>query len=317
MRADRLLSILLLLQANGRMTARALSQRLECSERTILRDMDALSGAGVPVTAERGVNGGWRLLDGYQTKLTGLTAAEIQSLFLARPPKLMADLGLKDAAEAAWIKLQASLPVEVRAQAEFVRQRILVDARGWRDPEETISSLPVLLEALWRGRQLRFDYPRGDTASERVVHPLGLVARGNAWYLVADKGDQRRTYRVSRILDAAVFDEPSRRPADFDLAGHWERAATEFRDKLPRYYATFLAEREALPWARYRRNRVVEETNDGERVRIRMRFDVEDEALHFALALGKSVEVVEPAELRERVLVVAKALVGRYEAPAS
>jgi predicted DNA-binding transcriptional regulator YafY len=291
MRADRLLSILLLLQANGRMTARTLAQRLECSERTILRDMDALSGAGVPVVADRGVNGGWRLLDGYQTKLTGLTAIEIQSLFLGRPPKLMADLGLKDAAEAAWIKLQASLPVEVRAQAEFVRQRILVDARGWHDSEETISSLPVLLEALWRGRQLRFDYPRGDATSERVVHPLGLVARGSAWYLVADRGDQRRTYRISRIRGAAVLDEQSCRPADFDLAGHWERAATEFRDKLPRYYATFLAEPEALPWIRYRAKRVEQETAEGERVRVRMRFDVEHEALQFALALGATVEV--------------------------
>jgi predicted DNA-binding transcriptional regulator YafY len=316
-RADRLLSILLLLQANGRMTARTLANRLECSERTILRDMDALSGAGVPVTAERGVNGGWRLLDGYQTKLTGLTAAEIQSLFLGRPPKLMADLGLKDAAEAAWIKLQASLPVEVRAQAEFVRQRILIDARGWRDSEETISSLPVLLEALWRGRQLRFDYPHGDTTGERIVHPLGLVARGSAWYLVADKGDQRRTYRVSRIRGAAVLDEQSRRPADFDLAGHWERAATEFRDKLPRYYATFLAEPEALPWMRYRGKRVEQETVEGSRVRVRMRFDVEHEALQFALALGANIEVVEPAELRERVLGVAKVLVGRYEASAT
>ena len=315
MRADRLLSILLLLQANGRMTARSLSQRLECSERTILRDMDALSGAGVPVTAERGVNGGWRLLDGYQTKLTGLNAAEIQSLFLARPPKLMADLGLKDAAEAAWIKLQASLPVEVRAQAEFVRQRILIDARGWRDSEETISSLPVLLEALWRGRQLRFDYPHGDAASERIVHPLGLVARGSAWYLVADRSDQRRTYRVSRIRDAAVLDQPSGRPPDFDLSDHWERAATEFRDKLPRYYATFLADRDALPWLRYRGKRVEQETDEGERVRVRMRFDVEHEALHVALALGTHVEIVEPAELRERVLAVAKALVGRYGAP--
>jgi predicted DNA-binding transcriptional regulator YafY len=317
MRADRLLSILLLLQANGRMTARVLSQRLECSERTILRDMDALSGAGVPVTAERGVNGGWRLLDGYQTKLTGLTAAEIQSLFLARPPKLMADLGLKDAAEAAWIKLQASLPVEVRAQAEFVRQRILVDARSWRDSEETIASLPVLLEALWRGRQLRFDYPRGDAASERIVHPLGLVARGSAWYLVADKGEQRRTYRVSRILGATVLDQPSRRPPNFDLAEHWERAATEFRDKLPRYYATFLAEPEALPWVRYRGKRIEEQTDEGERVRVRVRFDVEFEALQFALALGATVEVIEPAELRERVLAVAKTLVSRYDASAS
>ena len=319
MRADRLLSILLLLQGGGRMTARALAQRLECSERTILRDMDALSGAGVPVMAERGVGGGWRLLDGYQTKLTGLTAAEIQSLFLARPPKLMADLGFKQAADAAWLKLQAALPIEMRAQAEFVRQRILIDARGWRDSGETIASLPLVLEALWRGRRLRFDYApstSGEAATERIVEPLGLVARGSAWYLVADRDDQRRTYRVSRLVDAEVLAEPSRRPPNFDLAEHWERAATEFRDRLPRFYATLLATRDALPRVRYYMRRVEEETDDGDRVRLRMRFDAEEEALQFALALGASVEVLEPAALRARVLATAELLVRRYAAPA-
>jgi predicted DNA-binding transcriptional regulator YafY len=130
MRADRLLSILLLLQVHHRVTARELAKRLEVSERTILRDMEALSGSGVPVVAERGVGGGWSLLEEYQTKLTGLSAAEIQSLFLARPARLMADLGLKQEAEAAFIKLQASLPVGSRPQAEFARQRVLIDTSG-------------------------------------------------------------------------------------------------------------------------------------------------------------------------------------------
>ena len=125
MRADRLISIVLLLQANGRMTAETLASRLEVSQRTILRDMDALSSAGVPVIAERGTGGGWRLIDGYETKLTGLTPAEIRSLFLARPPALLAELGIKEAADAAWLKLRAALPVGVREQAEFVRQRLL------------------------------------------------------------------------------------------------------------------------------------------------------------------------------------------------
>ena len=313
MRADRLLSILLLLQANGRMTALVLAKRLEVSERTILRDMDALSGAGVPVVAERGVGGGWRLLDGYQTKLTGLTSPEIQSLFLARPPKLMADLGLKQAAEAAWIKLQAALPSEVREQAEFVRQRILIDTRGWRDNEETIASLPVLLEALWRGRQLRFDYVRADgVRSERVVDPLGLVARGNAWYLVADRGEDRRTYRVSRIAGAVALEQPCRRPPKFDLAAHWERASTEFREKLPRYYATFLLDDEGMARFRCHGRRIEQEEPDGNRVRVRVRFIAEEEALQLALALGSLAVVVEPEGLRERVLSQAQAVVNRY-----
>src|SRR5579862_7718739 len=138
MRADRLLSILLLLQVNRRLTARELATRLEVSERTILRDMDALSGSGVPVIAEQGNGGGWSLMDEYQTRLTGLSTAEIQSLFLVQPPGFMADLGLKREAEAALIKLQASLPESARRQADFARRRILIDTRGWRDPSESV-----------------------------------------------------------------------------------------------------------------------------------------------------------------------------------
>jgi predicted DNA-binding transcriptional regulator YafY len=318
MRADRLLSILLLLQANGRMTARTLASRLEVSERTILRDMDALSGAGVPITAERGARGGWSLLDGYQTKLTGLTSPEIQSLFLARPPKLLADLGFGQAAEGAWIKLQAALPSEVREQAEFVRQRILIDTRGWRDSAEAIASLPAVLEALWRGRQLRFTYQKaGEPSSERVVEPLGLVARGSVWYLVADKGEQRRTYRVSRMTDAAPLEQAGRRPAGFDLASHWETAATQFRATLPRYDATFLAEPAVMPWIRYRGWRLQHETPAGDRVRVQLRFDLEDEAVHFALGFGAAIEVLEPDALRARVRSAAAQVVALYATAAT
>jgi len=313
MRADRLLSILLLLQANGRMTARTLADRLEVSERTILRDMEALGTAGVPLTAERGAGGGWRLIDGYQTKLTGLTSPEIQSLFLARPPQLLADLGLKQASEVAWLKLQAALPRELREQAEFVRQRILVDARGWRDSTVSLASLPTVLDALWRGRRLRFVYEKSSgERSERSVEPLGVVARGNSWYLVADRDEQRRTYRLSRLSDAVVLDEPARRPSEFDLAEHWERTATEFRAGLPKYFVTVLADAVAMPWIRYRGWRVQSEEPAGERVRVTLRFDADFEALQFALSLGAHVEVVEPEELRDRMLAAAEGLVALY-----
>jgi predicted DNA-binding transcriptional regulator YafY len=285
MRADRLLSILLLLQAHGRMTARTLATRLEVSERTILRDMDALSSAGVPVVAERGVGGGWRLVGGYETKLTGLTAVEIQSLFLARPPQLMADLGFKDAAEGAWLKLRAALPSGVREQAESVRQRILIDPRGWRDSAETIASLPFLLEGLWQARKVRFRYEKSAAdSSERIVDPLGLVARGSHWYLVATKGDDFRTYRVSR-----------------------------FRAQLPQHLATYLVTSAVLPWLRwYRGWRLVEEVPQGDRVRVTLRFDSVDETLQFALAFGTEVEVLAPQELRERVMATAAAVVVAY-----
>ena len=313
MRADRLLSILLLLQVHRRLTARELAARLEVSERTILRDMDALSGSGVPVLAERGTGGGWRLLDDYQTRLTGLTAAEIQSLFLARPQRLITDLGLKREADAALLKLQASLPAHARRQAEFARERILIDTRGWRDPAESAACLPVLLDALWRERRLRFQYARVlCEASERTAGPLGLVAKGSTWYLVAEADGEPRTYRVSRMREPVILDEPASRPAQFDLADYWERSAAEFREKLPRYYATFLAEPTVMRWVRYRGWRLEEEAQDGTRVRVRLRFDVDEEAVQFALSFGGDIEVIEPVELRARVVAGAQAALRRY-----
>jgi predicted DNA-binding transcriptional regulator YafY len=312
MRADRLVSIVLLLQVHGRLPARGLAERLEVSERTVLRDMDALAAAGVPVVADRGPGGGWRLIGGYQTKLTGLTAAEIQTLFFAHPPQLLAALGLGPAAEAARLKLQAALPAASQQQAERARRSILIDPRGWQEPQ-SLASLPVLLDALWRGRRVRFTYERAlGEASERLVDPHGLVARGTVWYLVASRDEELRTYRLSRIRDAALDEQESRTPSDFDLAAYWESSTREFRERLPRYYATFLVAPSVMRWARYRGWRLEEQCADGDRARIRVRFDAEEEGLQFALSFGAAAEVIEPKELRCKVLDVARATVERY-----
>jgi predicted DNA-binding transcriptional regulator YafY len=313
MRADRLLSIVMLLQANHRMTARRLARELEVSERTVLRDMDALSASGVPVVADRGSCGGWRLLDGYQTKLTGMTAAEIQSLFVGRPARLVADLGMTQSGEAALLKLAASLPERARREAEFARRRIHIDARGWRDPGESVGALPVLLAAIWQERRVRFLYTKVDCdASLRTVDPLGLVAKGSTWYLVARSVGETKSYRVSRIAEPVILAGAATAPEDFDLAAYWGRSAEEFRKQLPRYYATFRVEPPVLRWARYRGWRLEEETPDGDRVRIRIRFDVAEEARQFALSFGAAVEVVEPVELREAVVAAARELLDRY-----
>jgi predicted DNA-binding transcriptional regulator YafY len=313
MRSQRLLSILMQLQVHRKVTARDLASKLEVSERTILRDMDALGSAGIPVTAERGAGGGWSLLEEYQTKLTGLNPEEIQSLFVSRTPKLMADLGLKTAAEDAWTKLQAALPLSVRRQADFARQCVLIDTRGWRSPSESASSLPILLDAVWRKRRLRFVYEGVlSEASQRTVDPLGLVARGNVWYLIANRESELRTYRVSRIRNAEVLEEVAMKPADFDLAAYWERSASEFREKLPQYRAVFLAKPPVMQWIRYRGWRLEEEKPEGALVRIRMRFDAVEEALQFALSFGADVEVLEPAELRNQVRDAASGIVKLY-----
>ncbi len=320
MRADRLLSIMLLLQARGRLTARDLAERLEVSERTIHRDMAALSGAGVPVYAERGAGGGWALLDDYRTDLTGLSEAEIQALFLAAPPRLLADLGLRRAADGALIKLLAALPAISRRGAEHARQRIHVDTSGWRRSEESAPCLPTIQEAVWQGRQLRLTYRKSDgdgEAVERLVDPLGLVAKGNVWYLVAGVAGESRTYRVSRI-SAALCEQPCARPPGFDLAAYWARSSAGFTARLPRYPMTLRVAPDILPhlagaarstWARVE-NVGLPEADGWSTVLIVG--ETEEEACALVLRVGAGVEVVEPPELRERVIGLAAGIVDFY-----
>jgi predicted DNA-binding transcriptional regulator YafY len=314
MRADRLLSIMLLLEMHERMTAAELAKRLEVSERTILRDMDALSGAGIPVVAERGAGGGWRLIEGYRPQLTGLTAEEVQSLFFSRPPGALAELGFKEASESAWLKLWASLGERAREQATFVHQRILIDQRGWRDSSQALTALPKLIEALWRGFQVRFEYESAlHETGERLVHPLGLVAKGSAWYLVASRNGELRSYRVSRASNVTVAADAAIRPAGFDLAKYWEESSSRFRERLPEVNATYLVDPRILHWIRYKGWRVVEQLNEGERIRVRLRFDSEDEVVQLALAHGADIELIEPVALRKVVREAARGTVEKYD----
>ncbi len=214
MRADRLLSILLLLRTERRVTTGELAQRLSVSPRTIHRDMDALSGAGVPVVAERGAGGGWYLLAEYRTNLTGLSAAELQALFVGTPARLFADLGLSGAAAGAWIKLHAALPGSQRPDAEDVRERIHIDVAGWRQTEGALPALPTLQAALLGDHRVRIRYRRADDSErERTIDPLGLVAKGSIWYLIAAVAGELRTYRVSRLAAVTLLDTPSARRA--------------------------------------------------------------------------------------------------------
>jgi predicted DNA-binding transcriptional regulator YafY len=318
MRADRLFSIVLLLQSHRLLTARALAERLEVSERTIHRDMEALSGAGIPVVAERGTGGGWSLLGEYRTNLTGLSEAEAQSLFVTRPSRLLADLKLEKAAEGALLKLLAAIPAVYRRGAEQARQRIHLDVSGWQRAEEAAPLLHVLQDAVWQERRLRMAYGRGECgATERVVDPLGLVAKGSVWYLVAAVEGEVRSYRASRVVAAELTDEACRRPEGFDLADFWERSAAEFRASLPRYRVVARVRRGVvarLPFGgRFAR---IEETGEPDAegwVRVALRFDVEEMACEFALGFGTQLEVLEPASLREKVAEAARGVVEFYE----
>ena len=318
MRADRLLSIVLLLQANHQMTSRDLASRLEVSERTIHRDMEALSGAGIPVTAARGLGGGWSLLGDYRTSLTGLNEAEIQSLFLTKPPKLLADLHLEKAADGALLKLLASLPSTFRQGAERARQRIYVDVSGWSRREEAVPFLPVLQEALWLERKLAITYERGENSEpvERLISPMGLVAKGSVWYLVGAVDGHVRTYRVSRISQVDVLDEAAPIPVDFNLAEYWEKSASTFKSSAPKYLASFWVSPAVvlrLSFAgRFARVMETDETDARGWKKVRVGFDVEEMACEYAVSFGPNVEVIEPDTLREKVIAMTKATLEFY-----
>jgi predicted DNA-binding transcriptional regulator YafY len=319
-RADRLLSIMLLLQTHRRLTSRQLADWLEVSPRTIHRDMDALSGAGVPVTAERGQGGGWMLLDGYTTDLTGFNALESQTLFLTKLPQPLIELGLENAAEAARLKLLAALPAVARQNAENARQRLYIDPTGWRQSNESAPLLDTVQDAVWQGRMLRMSYRGGNgSLSERNVHPLGLVAKGSIWYLIAQRDGDLRTYRVSRIEAAEMLDESAIRPDGFDLARYWEDSSASFSARLPHYPVTLRISPNLLPQIRHgvgftRIESISDPEADGWST-VTFNFGVEFEALSFILRHGDQVEIVEPTQLRDTVVEKARDILRLYQQP--
>jgi len=318
MRADRLLSIVLLLQVNHQLSSRSLAERLEVSERTIHRDMEALSGAGIPVVAARGATGGWSLLGDYKTNLTGLNEAEVQSLFVTQPPKLLADLRLQKASEVASLKLLAALPSVYRRGAERARQRIYVDTAGWSRHDEAVPLLPLIQEAVWTERRLRITYERGPGCESvtRELDPIGLVAKGSAWYLVAGVDESLRSYRVSRISHAEVIEGTAKTPPDFDLATYWESSTRTFKSSLPNYVATFSVSPTVFPRIRFagRFARVgeVSETNADGWLTVKVGFDVEEIACEYALGFGPNLKVLDPLSLRKKVINAAQEVVDSY-----
>ncbi len=236
MLASRLLSILMLLQTRGRMSATDLAREFEVSVRTIYRDVDQLSASGVPVYADRGRNGGFQLLDGYRTKLTGMTRPEAETLFLAGLPGPAAELGLSEILSTARLKLLAALPATVQPGADRIAARFHLDASGWFRDNKPIPSLPAIADAVWSERMLKLRYRRAGESETiaRLLGPLGLVLKGGTWYLVAQAGKAIRTYRCANIADAVATDEPFTRPKGFDLAAHWEQASRDYESGVYR-----------------------------------------------------------------------------------
>lgn len=323
MRASRLLSILLLLQTRGRMTAQALADEFETSVRTIYRDIDQLSAAGVPVYADRGRSGGFQLLEGYRTRLTGLSPAEAETLFLSGLPGAAADLGLGDAMAAAQLKLLAALPAEGRIGAARIGSRFHLDPIGWYRNAEQTDVLPTLAEAVWTARRIRVRYDSWAGVVDRNLEPLGVTLKAGVWYVVAQSGGRPRTYRVSNIQALDLLPETFERPTTFDLAGYWRAWVKDFEDRLYKDEAVLRLSPVGLrvicnvsPVAE-RAARAVTQFDAAGWATVTIPIESIEHAASDFLKLGIDAEVLGPPELRARMAEIAKNLTEIYAADKS
>jgi predicted DNA-binding transcriptional regulator YafY len=324
-RAGRLISLLLLLQVRGRMSADDLAAALEVSPRTIYRDVEALSAAGIPVYGEPGHGGGYRLLDGFRTRLTGLTAAEAGSLGLAALPRAAADLGLEPEARAAWIKMVAALPPPLRQAAAEFDDRFHIDVPAWYHEAARTPALAGVADAIRRSRVIRVRYLRWARPHEvtRTVRPHGLVLKAGHWYLVAQHRGEMRTYRVDRVLHLTTTDETFPRAAGFHLPAYWDTYLTDLTDRRHTGTATLRITRSAFALLPYTADPAVAEAarqtakpvsdeNGRDRLEIVIPTESLDHAAAEILRLGTDVEVTAPPELRERLAATVRSLAARY-----
>lgn len=302
MRADRLIRIVFRLQGRRMVTASTLARELEVSTRTIRRDMEALSAAGIPVYSTRGGAGGWSLVQDYQTSLTGLNASEALATIIGQPRGILTDLGLDDPGEELVLKLLAAVAPAAREQAEHARQRIHVDPDLYWEPVASNPGpvLRQLVTASWEDRIVELRY--GSSHSVSQVAPYGLVRKGTRWYLIAQSNDQVRSYRISRIHGLTITESTFIRPTDFDLATHWRQSQQEYTRRFGSYPIRLRIRGDAVAragWAYARSKSLGQPDADGW---VEAEFDTEDwdGAIGLVGALGADVIVLTPDRLRQQ-----------------
>ncbi|HXC97480.1 MAG TPA: YafY family protein [Edaphobacter sp.] len=315
MKSDRLLSALMLLQAKGRVTSRELSDRLEVSQRTVHRDMEALSAANVPISALRGAQGGWQLEQGWRTQVPGLDEAELRALLMTQP-RALSDPAMRAASERAFGKLMAALPGRMREQAAAMSERLHIDPTGWHASSEDLSVLPIVQDAVARNCKLTFDYTRADGESApRTVDPLGIVSKGMAWYLVARAPNGMRTYRVSRMKAVTPLASNFERPANFKLAVYWESSTKQLAEQRKYFDAVVAADLKAAQSLRnwcvttpYTDKHPKSILKDWEVLNIR--FEDPEQGRFIVLGFGPRTKVLEPASFRKQILADANAVLN-------
>lgn len=317
MKSSRLLSMLLLLQGVDRRTARELAEALEVSERTVYRDVDALSASGVPIYAERGAQGGICIAEGYRKALTQFGEDEIRALFISGSNPLL-DLGLGIDRERALEKLSGALSDMQRKAVQKTRGRIHLDQRRWNQAEQPQALLGLLRRAVWDDARVILRYrDREGKVSERTVDPFGLVAKAGIWYLVARSGDEMRTFRAERIIEVTPLAHTFHRPADFDLDEYWKGWISSVEESGKRF-AVILRVRAAFldEAGGYWETQLLAERpeNAQDTLQVRIIFPASESAIHQLLSWGSRVQLVDPIELRGELIARARDVLAHYVA---
>ena len=320
MRADRLLTILLLLQARGRITAQELAERLEVSERTIYRDLQALGQAGIPIYGNAGAGGGYTLVEQYQTRLTGFTKSEVRALAPSQSGGPLYDLGLGSALETAFLKLEVVLAPHWQGDIDTVKRSIHLDSTGWLWAHEPVPFLPLVNEALWLGQKVEVDYCRHDgQVRQRIIDPYGLVAKSTIWYLIGAVDGQIRIFRVSRMRKARLLTERSQRPQEFDVQAYWETWKHILEEKYTPYVVRLRLAPEGI-------QKLLESVDETVRSSMKEEPIDDDQGWHHIsitfhsllhaqaviLSTGHLLEVLEPMELREAIRAQAQRIAALY-----
>jgi predicted DNA-binding transcriptional regulator YafY len=319
MQASRLLSMLMLLQSRRKLSAAALAQELEVSVRTVYRDVEQLSSAGVPVIVTRGVHGGFELLAGWRTRLTGLTAGEAQAIFLAGASGAATQLGLGEAVASAQLKLLAALPAQWQADAQRIGSRFHLDTAPWYQQPPRPEALAAVADAVWHERRLAVRYEGWRGVVERLIEPLGLVLKAGEWYLIAAAGREPHTYRLSNILGLEARPGPVRRPRHFDLAKHWAASLARFESELHRGSAVLRVSATGFKWlcgisaaVNEAAQRTVGSADAHGWRRVTIPIETPEHAATQLIRLADEAEVLEPTKLRRLMMNIATRMARRY-----
>ena len=315
MRADRLISILMLLQIYKKLTASELSKKLEVSVRTIYRDIDTLSGIGVPIVSDKGINGGIKLLGDYKTSLTGINKNELLSLFIPTGDKILEDLGVENLKYSTMLKILGNSATNEVKEFENIQNYIYIDMYTWNESKAMVNTdiLSVLQNAIWNSKSLRILYRKIDETKEVELNPLGLVCKRGTWYLVGVNNEIIKTYKVASIESALLMHDTFIRPYDFNLKSYWKNSTSNFKSLIPKHTFTFKVKPYILNHIKERQFITISETMVKENeIYLKIKFDAVWQGIEFAFGYGKDIEIIEPIEAISEIKKKALEVIDLY-----